>query len=283
MASGVVASFTLLSVADASGFAGMPAGWWLLPVAVGLAVAAADELIRLFASRGLLLPGRLLRPGVAVVVLAGIVRPPEANAWPAAALSMPVIVLTVVLLAIMAVAVVDYRPDRRALERLAGAFFVSGYIGLMLSFLVALRFVVSSEGRPSILPLASLVAVVKGGDIAAYAIGVLFGRSRMAPLLSPGKTWEGTIASLVGSTAIAGALLGGFAPITVAQPAGGWLGYGLAVGLAGIVGDLAESLVKRELAAKDSGGALGGLGGVLDMIDSMLVAAPIAWILWAFS
>ena len=53
------------------------------------------------------------------------------------------------------------------------------------------------------------------------------------------------------------------------------------MGLAGIVGDLGESLVKRELQAKDSGGLLGGLGGVLDLIDSMLVAAPVAWLLWA--
>jgi phosphatidate cytidylyltransferase len=101
-------------------------------------------------------------------------------------------------------------------------------------------------------------------------------------VLSPGKTWEGTIASLVGSTAIAWLLLEQFAPTQAGAPFGGWLVYGPLVGLAGIVGDLGESLVKRELQAKDSGGVLGGLGGVLDMIDSMLVAAPVAWLLWAF-
>ena len=282
VASGIVALFASLSAADAYGFAGMPAAWWLLPVAIGLAVAATDELIRLFAKRGLRLPGMLLRPGVAVVVLSGIVRPSEANDWLAASLAMPAITHVVFLLLILAVAVIDYRPDRHALQRLASAFFVASYVGMFLSFMVALRFVVQPESnRPSLLPLASLVAVGKGGDIMAYIVGVLVGRSKMALLLSPGKTWEGTIASLVSSTLVAWLLLDLIAPEAAGLPYGGWLLYGPLVGLAGIVGDLGESLVKRELQAKDSGGLLGGLGGVLDLIDSMLVAAPVAWLLWA--
>jgi CDP-diglyceride synthetase len=152
--------FVALSAADAYGFAGMQAGWWLLPVAIGLAVAATDELIRLYTKRGLLLPGRLLRPGVALVVLSGILRPQQADAW--AALAAPAIVHVAFLLLIMAVAVIDYRPERLALERLAGAFFVATYIGMLITFLVALRFVVQPDGgRPDMLPLVSLVAVVK--------------------------------------------------------------------------------------------------------------------------
>ncbi len=283
VASAVVAVFASLSAADAVGFAGMPVGWWLLPVAVGLAVAATDELIRLFAARGLLLPGMVLRPGVALVVLAGIVRPPQPDAWPAAAFAMPALAHVACLLVILAVAVIDYRPERQALQRLTSAFFVASSIGICLAFIVALRFVLQpAEGRPSILPLASVVAVVKGGDIAAYVVGVLFGKSKMAPLLSPGKTWEGAIASLVGSTTISWLVLEQFAPGGLEGPWGGWVLFGPLVGLAGILGDLSESLVKRELGAKDSGSVLGGLGGVLDMIDSMLVAAPVAWMLWAF-
>lgn len=283
VATAVVAVFASLSAADAVGFVGMPVGWWLLPVAVGLAVAATDELIRLFAARGLLLPGMVLRPGVAMVVLAGIVRPPQADAWPAAAFAMPALAHVACLLVVIAVAVIDYRPERQALQRLTSAFFAASYIGICLAFIVALRFVLQpDEGRPSILPLASLVAVVKGGDIAAYVVGVLFGKSKMAPLLSPGKTWEGTIASLVGSTVISWLVLEQFSPGGLEGPLGGWIVFGPLVGLAGILGDLGESLVKRELQAKDSGSVLGGLGGVLDMIDSMLVAAPVAWLLWAF-
>jgi phosphatidate cytidylyltransferase len=68
---------------------------------------------------------------------------------------------------------------------------------------------------------------------------------------------------------------------TPGTPAGGWMLYGLTVGGAGILGDLAESLLKREAGIKDSGILLGGLGGVLDLVDSMLFAAPVAWVLWA--
>ncbi|MDA1039733.1 MAG: phosphatidate cytidylyltransferase, partial [Planctomycetota bacterium] len=66
-----------------------------------------------------------------------------------------------------------------------------------------------------------------------------------------------------------------------AQPWGGWLAFGLLVGGAGMLGDLAESLIKREAGAKDSGHSLGGLGGVLDLVDSLLFAAPVAWALWS--
>jgi phosphatidate cytidylyltransferase len=102
----------------------------------------------------------------------------------------------------------------------------------------------------------------------------------MAPLLSPGKTWEGAAASLAASCAAAWLLLERLSWSTVARPWGGWLVFGACVGAAGMIGDLAESLVKRELGAKDSGRSLGGLGGVLDLVDSLLVAAPVAWLLW---
>ena len=132
-----------------------------------------------------------------------------------------------------------------------------------------------------VLPLVSLIAVVKAGDVLAYVVGSLIGRTKMAPVLSPGKTWEGAVGSLAGSLLASWLIFekAGFA--TEARPLGGWIVFGLVVGIAGMLGDLAESLVKRELGAKDSGRLLGGLGGVLDLIDSLAFAAPIAWLLWA--
>jgi len=131
------------------------------------------------------------------------------------------------------------------------------------------------------LPLVSLVAVAKAGDIAAYLGGSLLGRRRLAPALSPGKTWEGAVASLVGSSAAAWFVLEWMAgAATAAGPWGGWLVFGICVGLAAMAGDLAESLLKRECGVKDSGRSLGGMGGVLDLIDSLLFAAPVAWLLW---
>ena len=102
----------------------------------------------------------------------------------------------------------------------------------------------------------------------------------MTAALSPGKTWEGAAASLAGSSAAAWIVLEQFGSGALARPWGGWLVFGLGVGLAAMVGDLAESLLKRECGAKDSGRSLGGLGGFLDLVDSLLFAAPVAWLLW---
>jgi phosphatidate cytidylyltransferase len=102
----------------------------------------------------------------------------------------------------------------------------------------------------------------------------------MAPLLSPGKTWEGAVASIAGSCLAAWLVLDRLAGPRADGPWGGWLVYGVAVGAAAILGDLAESLLKRECGAKDSGRALGAMGGLLDLVDSLLFAAPVAWGLW---
>jgi phosphatidate cytidylyltransferase len=122
--------------------------------------------------------------------------------------------------------------------------------------------------------------VAKVGDIAAYLGGSLVGRHRMAPTLSPGKTWEGAVASLVGAVTASWLVLERFGTTASGRPWGGWFVFGLCVGLAAMAGDLAESLLKRECGVKDSGRSLGGLGGFLDLVDSLLFAAPVAWLLW---
>ena len=106
----------------------------------------------------------------------------------------------------------------------------------------------------------------------------------MAPTLSPGKTWEGTIGG-IGSASLASAfgiawLLKGPAGMTPAMllKTGG---FALAVTIVGIVGDLAESMLKRDAGVKDSSDWLPGFGGVLDILDSLLLAAPVAFFFWA--
>lgn len=156
---------------------------------------------------------------------------------------------------------------------LAGAVFAMAYIGMMMGFLVQIRM---AWGVTAVL---SLIVVVKMTDTGAYTIGRLFGRNKMAPGLSPGKTIEGAFGGLafacIGSWAIfyfAGSDVG---------PAG-WISYGLVIGLAGMAGDLAESLLKRDAKQKDSSRWMPGFGGVLDIIDSILLAAPVAYAWWAF-
>ena len=112
-------------------------------------------------------------------------------------------------------------------------------------------------------------------DIGAYFTGRLLGRHRMTPVLSPKKTWEGA----------AGGLVAGGAGGHRHQPPGpaccaadlAAVGFGLTVGLAGMLGDLAESLIKRDCQQKDASQVVPGFGGVLDVVDSIVFAAPVAY------
>lgn len=113
------------------------------------------------------------------------------------------------------------------------------------------------------------------GDTAAYLAGTAFGRHRMAPSVSPGKTWEGFAAGMAGS--VGGAMAAGAAG---AGPGALRMAVlGAACGLAGAYSDLAESMLKRDCGAKDSGRFIPGHGGLLDRIDSLLGAVPAAWVL----
>jgi phosphatidate cytidylyltransferase len=123
-----------------------------------------------------------------------------------------------------------------------------------------------------------VIAATKFTDMGAYAVGSLVGKTKMIAHISPGKTWEGFMGALVVSQA----------GIWLVRWAGGdqldWLPQGWTLALLGLVialgavaGDLAESLLKRSLAAKDSGQVLPGIGGVLDLIDSIAFTGPLAW------
>jgi phosphatidate cytidylyltransferase len=288
----VVAAFVGLAWADAVGLGGSLPAWWLLPVVVVVAARGAAEYAGLFAAAGVGVRGPIVQFATVMVAVSAAV---GAQAFaadaipvsPVAALGWTAVAVTLAVVLLAAAELPGYRAGARRLEPLAAGVFVVASLGLPLAFMVALRLVCVEDlgpeqrgpGHLGILPLVSLVAVVKAGDIAAYVVGTLVGRHRMAPLLSPGKTWEGAAASLVASLAAAWFVLErtGFSAV---QPWGGWPVFGLLVGGAGMVGDLAESFVKRELGAKDSGRLLGGLGGVMDLVDSLLLAAPIAWILW---
>jgi len=115
-------------------------------------------------------------------------------------------------------------------------------------------------------------------DTAAYLFGRSFGRHKLAPSISPGKTWEGWAGGAVATLAVAFGLLGvsqGVADLTAAQ----WAALGAVVSVFGPIGDLLESALKRQAGIKDSGTMLPGHGGVLDRFDSHFISAPIAAIL----
>jgi phosphatidate cytidylyltransferase len=121
---------------------------------------------------------------------------------------------------------------------------------------------------------ALVVFTIWVGDSAAYLGGRSFGRSPLAPRISPKKTIEGSASGLLGSALTAllcAAVFGLNLPVIVA------LGFGLLIGATGQLGDLVESLIKRQAGVKDSGTLIPGHGGILDRIDALLLAFPIAW------
>lgn len=135
--------------------------------------------------------------------------------------------------------------------------------------------------------LVGAVLLVKSSDIGAYFTGMAIGRHPLIRWLSPGKTWEG----LIGGVAVAatvGSLLAILSQQSLAadafvEPVGTARGalIGAALGLAGVGGDLVESLLKRDAGRKDSGAILPGMGGLFDVMDSLLIAGPLAW--WLLS
>ena len=122
---------------------------------------------------------------------------------------------------------------------------------------------------------AVFVATVVCSDVGGYAAGITLGRHPMAPSVSPKKSWEGFAGSLV-ACAVGGAVL--FATLFGASPLLGAV-YGLAVVLTATLGDLGESMVKRDIGVKDMGTLLPGHGGLMDRLDSLLPTAPVAWLL----
>jgi phosphatidate cytidylyltransferase len=172
-------------------------------------------------------------------------------------------------------------PIQRVLPDATNAVFCLIYTGFTLISLPALR--VQNNG-PSL--VVFLLCVVWAGDTAALYIGRPFGRRKLAPTLSPNKTWEGTIASVAGSMVAAGVLLGiseylaGWNSVALSysdDPWWYWLILAVIVNIAAQVGDLAESALKRSAGVKDSGTLLPGHGGILDRIDALLLAAPALW------
>lgn len=283
----VMLAFAALAWADAVGLGGVGPAWWLLPLAVAVTVGGIDEYVRLVSARGVVLPGSILRAaGVAIVLAAAV----AVHGVPEADIGVSAVVFAFAVVTLFAVEIARYGAaaagEGRALERLGTGVLALVLVPLPLAFMMSLRLFPPVALRKTwpeplgILPLVSLVAVAKAGDIAAYLGGTFLGRNRMAPVISPGKTWEGAAASLVGAIAASWWVVGRLGAGLPAQPWGGWLAFGVLVGVAAMLGDLAESLLKRECGAKDSGRTLGGLGGVLDLVDSFVFSAPVAWLLW---
>jgi len=192
--------------------------------------------------------------------------------------------LTAAIFSILSLGLLVYCTFRSPVERVmpdaAVSVFGLVYVGLTLLALPALR---EQANGPSL--LAFLFCVVWAGDIVALYVGRAFGRHKLAPRLSPNKTWEGAAGSVAGSLLAAGVLLAvadwftqwNSARLSYPEDIWYWLVLAVVVNVAAQVGDLAESALKRSVGVKDSGTLLPGHGGVLDRIDALLLAAPVLW------
>ena len=230
---------------------------YLLAVVLLLVAIGALEFRRLVVAAGyhpspVLVIGALLFPLLAAT-----------NRWAL----FPAVTVGLVLVA----AALGLAPDRRAGAPGAAAVDVLGalFVGALFAHLILLR---GEVGFPLTLALLGIIWV---NDIGAYLIGVKFGRRKLAPAISPGKSVEGLAGGLIAAVAVAVIVA-----LQMEWPAVRVGVIGATVALAGVVGDLSKSTIKRAAGVKDSGAILPGHGGVLDRFDAVLFGVPVGYYLW---
>lgn len=244
--------------------------WPLLLVGVVFAVAvlALWEFLGLADAMGAKTP-RVMVMVCLAVLMAAIFRRPDLMAPVLASLSL-----------ILLVVCAFNSPVNRVLPDTAYSVFGLIYVGLSLATLPLLS---AQDNGPSL--LLFLLLVVWCGDIAALYVGRSFGRRKLAPTLSPNKTWEGCIASVAGSVLVTLFLLWVASRLTARNidvlsfpgPVVHWAWLAVLLNVGAQLGDLVESAIKRGAGVKDSGRLLPGHGGMLDRIDALLLAAPLLW------
>jgi phosphatidate cytidylyltransferase len=235
-----------------------PYRWVFVGVVVAAVAIGTREIVSALRTLGAqppLLP--LLAGGAAMVVLAY--------------LSGPAALFVALVLTVLACLVWRLADSAEGFLRdVAAGTFTAAYVPFLAGFAALLA--VPDDGPRRI---TAFIAVVVCSDVGGYAAGVLFGKHPMAPTVSPKKSWEGFAGSLT-ACAVAGAVF--FGTLFDANPLLGVV-YGLAVVATATLGDLGESMVKRDIGIKDMGTLLPGHGGIMDRLDSLLPTAPVAWLL----
>jgi phosphatidate cytidylyltransferase len=175
---------------------------------------------------------------------------------------------------------IQFEKPGRTTARIAGTIFVIAYVGILGSFTIQMRW--CAGPHQGILALVFLVATAKGADTGAYTFGRLIGRHKLWPALSPQKTVEGAAGGLIFGVGFS-LLTAAIARFLLDVPTLDWpiaAAYGLLIGAVAQIGDLMESLIKRDCERKDASAAVPGFGGLLDILDSLLFAGPVAYCLW---
>jgi phosphatidate cytidylyltransferase len=247
-----------------------PPGTVLLPIVLLLCAGAARELSGLLESEGIEGSKRATTVAAVAGVLVSCLVPSTLHVVDAVAS----VATTSVLVLVMAMVFYSRHKTVEGVIAATGGVLLSYvYLGLMAGFVLAIR-----RENPA-WTLLWLLLTVKACDIGAYFVGHAIGRRKLIPWLSPGKTWEG----LLGGVALSGAV-GGVGLLIADRRSGlampSWehgVVLGVLLGVTGQVGDLLESVLKRDAGKKDSGRVIPGFGGLLDVVDSPLLAAPVAF------
>jgi phosphatidate cytidylyltransferase len=189
---------------------------------------------------------------------------------------------TLSFLALLTFEATRFREPGRSMESLGGNLLTVFYAGGLTAVTAQMRWYPNPQ--VGYFAIASMIICVKSGDTFAYTFGRLWGKRKLAPILSPGKTRMGLVGAIFGS------MLGGWLWLTFAgslfaesiTTGSLWntLAYSAAIGMIGLVGDLCESLIKRDVQKKDSAVLMPGFGGLLDLLDSPLFAGPFALAWW---
>jgi len=263
----------------------------LLMAAAALAALAAGEMRRIYAQRGILLRSSSVYMGALLPVLVSgvpVVFPNVVLNPTVGALGWLAFGLCFGLMAAFAGELRRYEAPGHSIVNVAHAALSVLYVGGLIGMLVQLRIVNAPDsdsvgGWKGLYPLMATIVTVKLSDIGQYVVGRTFGKHKLAPLVSPGKTWEGAVGGIASATLLVAILIHVINErLNVFQPAPFvviW-GFAITVAVAGLLGDLAESLLKRDAGVKDSSAWMPGFGGVLDILDSVLFAGPVAYMWW---
>ena len=192
----------------------------------------------------------------------------------------PLFTFVGVLMVSFVVQSIQFVKPGRTMGTIAGTTLAVAYVGLLGTFIVQMRWL--DGPYHGIIPLVFLFATAKGADTGAYAIGRLAGHHKLWPSLSPNKTIEGAIGGMIFAV-VASLIVAAVCRWILAIPTLDWpktIIFGVVVGLVAQLGDLMESMIKRDCERKDASAAVPGFGGVLDVLDSLLFAGPVAYGLW---
>jgi phosphatidate cytidylyltransferase len=247
---------------------GYMGGYWLAALVAVFAGVAAWEFCGMYRVHGV--PSSAVVAGtlaVAYVLIAASTTPGSFAVW-----------ATILTLGVATVVMLRTPPELGPGQAVVTTIFGAAYTGVLLSYVVWLRAFDTAPGIRGAAIVFLPVAVTWLGDSAAYFTGKAIGRHKLAPVISPKKTWEGAIGGFVVTAGTA------LLYVELTRPLVGWtmstaaiLGLGAVVAVAGQLGDLVESRFKRDCGVKDSSKLLPGHGGALDRVDSLLFVMPTAY------